>query len=194
MHIENAGQHKSARHFSFGAAVPRDRCVFGAHMLQSILKAATAYSMRRGEDDMYYSELVKKACVLMFEAHKNDFDKGGYPYVFHPFYLATQMEDEASTCVALLHDVIEDHGDEYTYTDLESAGFPKEVLDALHLLTHADGVAYMDYVKALAENPIARKVKLADLKHNLDSRRLSGQKPAKNDTYLQAIAYLARME
>lgn len=143
---------------------------------------------------MYYSELVKKACVLMFEAHKNDLDKGGYPYVFHPFYLATQMEDEASTCVALLHDVIEDHGDEYTYTDLESAGFPKEVLDALHLLTHADGVAYMDYVKALAENPIARKVKLADLKHNLDSRRLSGQKPAKNDTYLQAITYLARME
>lgn len=67
---------------------------------------------------MYYSELVKKACVLMFEAHKNDLDKGGYPYVFHPFYLATQMEDEASTCVALLHDVIEDHGDEYTYTDL----------------------------------------------------------------------------
>ena len=51
---------------------------------------------------MYYSELVKKACVLMFEAHKNDLDKGGYPYVFHPFYLATQMEDEASTCVALL--------------------------------------------------------------------------------------------
>ncbi len=100
---------------------------------------------------MYYSELVKKACVLMFEAHKNDLDKGGYPYVFHPFYLATQMEDEASTCVALLHDVIEDHGDEYTYTDLESAGFPKEVLDALQLLTHADGVAYMDYVKALAE-------------------------------------------
>lgn len=96
---------------------------------------------------MYYSELVKKACVLMLEAHKNDLDKGGYPYVFHPFYLATQMEDEASTCVALLHDVIEDHGDEYTYTDLESAGFPKEVLDALHLLTHADGVAYMDYVK-----------------------------------------------
>lgn len=143
---------------------------------------------------MYYSELVKKACVLMFEAHKNDLDKGGYPYVFHPFYLATQMEDEASTCVALLHDVIEDHGDEYTYTDLESAGFPKEVLDALQLLTHADGVAYMGYVKALAENPIARKVKLADLKHNLDSRRLSGQKPAKNDTYLQAIAYLARME
>lgn len=101
--------------------------------------------------------LLKKHVSSCLKHIKNDLDKGGYPYVFHPFYLATQMEDESSTCVALLHDVIEDHGDEYTYTDLESAGFPKEVLDALQLLTHADGVAYMDYVKALAENPIARK-------------------------------------
>lgn len=43
---------------------------------------------------MYYSELVKKACVIMYDAHKEDKDKGGYPYVFHPFYLATQMDDE----------------------------------------------------------------------------------------------------
>ena len=57
---------------------------------------------------MIYSELVNKACNIMFEAHKNDIDKGGYPYVFHPFYLATQMDDEYSTCVALLHDVIEE--------------------------------------------------------------------------------------
>ena len=46
---------------------------------------------------MYYSELVKKACVIMYDAHKEDKDKGGYPYVFHPFYLATQMDDEEST-------------------------------------------------------------------------------------------------
>ena len=57
---------------------------------------------------MYYSELVKKACVIMYDAHKEDKDKGGYPYVFHPFYLATQMDDEDSTCAALLHDVVED--------------------------------------------------------------------------------------
>lgn len=50
---------------------------------------------------MYYSELVKKACVIMYDAHKEDKDKGGYPYVFHPFYLATQMDDEESTCAAL---------------------------------------------------------------------------------------------
>ena len=41
----------------------------------------------------------------MFQAHKEDLDKGGYPYVFHPFYLASQMDDKDSTIVALLHDV-----------------------------------------------------------------------------------------
>ena len=60
---------------------------------------------------MYYSELVRKACGIMYDAHREDVDKGGYPYVFHPFYLAVQMDDEESVCAALLHDVIEDHGD-----------------------------------------------------------------------------------
>lgn len=62
---------------------------------------------------MVYSELVRRACSIMYDAHKDDVDKGGYPYVFHPFYLAAQMEDEESVCTALLHDVIEDHGDRY---------------------------------------------------------------------------------
>ena len=128
---------------------------------------------------MYYSQLVKTACTILFQAHKDDLDKGGYPYVFHPFYLATQMDDEASTCAALLHDVIEDHGDMYSFADLERAGFPAPVLDALRLLTHAEGVPYMDYVQALAKNPIARRVKCADLRHNLDTRRIDGAAPAK---------------
>lgn len=63
---------------------------------------------------MFYSDLVKKACRISFEAHKNDVDKGGYPYVYHPFFLASQFNDEACVCVALLHDVMEDHGDEFT--------------------------------------------------------------------------------
>lgn len=56
---------------------------------------------------MIYSPLIRKAVLIMFEAHKEDLDKGGYPYVFHPFYLASQMVDEDSTIVALLHDVVE---------------------------------------------------------------------------------------
>ena len=51
---------------------------------------------------MYYSELVRKACWIMYDAHREDVDKGGYPYAFHPFYLAVQMDDEESACAALL--------------------------------------------------------------------------------------------
>ena len=139
---------------------------------------------------MYYSELVKKACWILCDAHRDDVDKGGYPYVFHPFCLAVQMEDEESACTALLHDVIEDHGDRYTFDNLAQAGFPDTVLRALRLLTHADGVPYMDYVRALAEDPIARKVKLADLRHNTDTRRTGGRRAPKHDLYLEAIRYL----
>ena len=117
-------------------------------------------------------------------------DKGGYPYVFHPFYLATQMDDEESTCAALLHDVVEDHGARYSFAYLEQAGFPESVIHALRLLTHTACVPYMDYVKELAKDPISRKVKLADLKHNLDARRLNAERPRKYDLYLQAIRYL----
>ena len=140
---------------------------------------------------MVYSDMVNKACRIMFDAHKDDLDKGGYPYVFHPFYLATQMDDENSTVVALLHDVIEDHSDQYSLDYLESAGFPPEVTDALRLLTHDRSVPYMDYIKAVSGNPIAAKVKLADLKHNTDTRRVNGNKPKKYETYLEAIDYLS---
>jgi len=139
---------------------------------------------------MYYSELVKKAVNIMYEAHKDDKDKGGYPYVFHPFFLATQMDDENSACVALLHDLIEDHGDLYGFDDLLKLGFPRPVIDALQLLTHEKSVPYMEYVAAIAKNPIAKKVKIADLKHNLDSRRVNGEKTKKYDLYLQALNYL----
>ena len=142
---------------------------------------------------MYYSELVRQAYAILWDAHRDDVDKGGYPYVFHPFYLATQMEDENSTCTALLHDVIEDHGDRYSLESLAQAGFPEPVLQALRLLTHADGVPYRDYVRALADDPIARKVKLADLRHNTDTRRVGGRRTPKHDLYLEAIRYLEEL-
>lgn len=139
---------------------------------------------------MYYSDLVKKACAIMYDAHKEDVDRGGYPYVLHPFYLATQMNDEESICAALLHDVIEDHGDRYSFDDLVRAGFPDSVIHALRLLTHENGVPYMDYIRALANDPIARKVKMADLRHNMDPRRLNGVRAGKYELYQQAIRYL----
>ncbi len=119
---------------------------------------------------MLYTPLTKKAMQLCFEAHKDQTDKGGMPYVFHPFHVAEQMQTEETVIVALLHDVVEDT--DYTIDDLQAMGFPEPVTDALTLLTHAKDVPYMEYVAAIKSNPIATAVKLADLRHNSDLSRL----------------------
>ena len=119
---------------------------------------------------MIYTTATKKALRMCFEAHKEQEDKSGLPYVFHPFHLAEQMQDETTTIVALLHDVVEDT--DYTLEDLKKEGFGDVVIDALALLTHDDAVPYMEYVAAIRNNPIATAVKLADLRHNSDLTRL----------------------
>ena len=120
---------------------------------------------------MIYSDKTKRALKLCFEAHKNQLDKSGIPYVFHPFHLAEQMQDENTTIVALLHDVVEDT--DYSLDDLRAMDFGDEVIDALSLMTHDKSVPYMDYVARMKSNPIARQVKLADLRHNSDTTRLN---------------------
>ena len=119
---------------------------------------------------MLYTPLTKKALLISFNAHKEQIDKSGMPYVYHPYELATQMDDEYSTCVALLHDVVEDT--EITLEDLENIGFPREVIEAIAMMTHDDKVNYMDYIEEIKSNSIARKVKIADLHHNSNIGRL----------------------
>lgn len=140
---------------------------------------------------MIYTPMTKKALKLCFEAHKDQLDKSGMPYVFHPFHLAEQMTDEKTTIVALLHDVVEDT--DYTQDDLRGMGFPEDVLEAIALMTHADGVPYMEYVAAIKTNPIAKAVKLADLKHNSDMTRLeqiTSWDEARAEKYRNAMALL----
>ena len=140
---------------------------------------------------MIYTELTKKAMKLAFAAHKDQVDKSGIPYVFHPVHLAEQMESEETAIVALLHDVVEDT--EYTLQDIAAMGFPQEVLEALALMTHDAAVPYMDYVVQLKGNPIARTVKLADLRHNSDLTRLDTvdeKALARIEKYKKAIAEL----
>lgn len=140
---------------------------------------------------MIYTPMTKKALKLCFEAHKDQVDKSGMPYVFHPFHLAEQMNTEQTTIVALLHDLVEDTP--YTVEDLAGMGFDKAVTDAITLMTHDPGVDYMDYVRRIKDNPITRAVKLADLKHNSDLTRLDtvDEKALKRrEKYLNAIALL----
>ena len=119
---------------------------------------------------MIYTKLTKQAIRLCFDAHKDQVDKSGMPYVLHPFHLAEQMVDEITTVVALLHDVVEDT--DYTLEDIRALGFPEEVVAALTLLTHDPAVPYMEYVARIGRDPVARAVKLADLGHNSDITRL----------------------
>ena len=140
---------------------------------------------------MLYTENTKKALKLCFEAHREQVDKSGLPYVFHPLHLAEHMADETTTVAALLHDVVEDT--DYTLEDLREMGFPQETIDALALLTHDPEVPYMEYVSQIAKNPVAKAVKIADLKHNSDLSRLDSvdEKILKRrEKYLQALALL----
>lgn len=143
---------------------------------------------------MIYTSMTKKALRLCFDAHKEQVDKTGLPYVFHPFHLAEQMTDEISTVCALLHDVVEDT--DLTLEALSEMGFPKEVTEVLQLLTHDPAVPYFEYVRALSTNPIARQVKLADLAHNSDLSRMDVSEIdewalKRTEKYKKAIAMLS---
>ena len=120
---------------------------------------------------MIYTPLTKQAMRIAYEAHKEQVDITGMPYIFHPFHLAEQMTDEVSVCAALLHDVVEDT--ETTFEDMEAQGIPEIVIEALKLLTHDEDDPYMDYVQMIKDsgNRTAKAVKLADLRHNSDSTR-----------------------
>lgn len=144
---------------------------------------------------MIYTELTKKALKLCFEAHKDQVDKSGMPYVFHPFHLAEQMTTEETVITALLHDVVEDT--DYTLEDLAGMGFPETVIEALRLMTHERSVPYLDYVCKIKTNEIARTVKLADLRHNSDVTRLDSvdEKTEKRlEKYTKAMEILLQQE
>lgn len=142
---------------------------------------------------MIYTPMTNKAIKVMYEAHKNQVDKSGLPYVFHPWHVAESMPDEKRCTVALLHDVVEDT--DITLKDLKDMGFPEVVIEAVDLLTHKDGIDYLEYVKGISENEMATDVKLADLMHNMDKSRVTEGKISKikYDLYRSSYEYLMRV-
>ena len=120
---------------------------------------------------MIYTPLTMRAMEIAYHAHHGQLDTSGVPYIFHPIHLAEQMEDEITCCVALLHDTVED-----TDVTLEALAreFPAAVVEAVALMTHGPDTDYFDYVRRIKTNPVALKVKLADLAHNSDESRLAG--------------------
>ena len=125
---------------------------------------------------MIYTEQTKKAMIIAYNAHHGQVDKSGVPYIFHPIHVAEQMETEEECIVALLHDTVEDTN--ITFEVLEKE-FSATVIEALKLLTHDESIDYFDYVRKFKNNPIAKKVKLADLYHNSDITRM--ENPTEKD-------------
>ena len=141
---------------------------------------------------MIYTKQTKTAMQICLAAHYGQEDKAGYPYVFHPFHVAEQMDDETTTAAALLHDVLED-SKAWTAEALRNAGISEKVVKIVETLTHKPGVSYGDYIAAIKTNPDAVKVKLADLEHNSDFSRISNitsKDIERVKKYEQAIKFL----
>lgn len=120
---------------------------------------------------MLYSKMVQIAMLIACESHKHQKDYGGFPYVFHSIHIAEQMETEDEIIVALLHDVLEDDK-EINQKTLVDKGISEDLVKSLILLKHKRGIPYIEYIEKIKADPIARKVKIADLQHNSDLSRL----------------------
>jgi hypothetical protein len=107
---------------------------------------------------------LQKAIEIAVAAHAHQRNKSGGPYVLHPLRVMLSLRTEEERIVGVLHDVIEDTA--VTLPDIRKAGFSDRVLEALQLVTHAKGQPYADYVVRCSRDPIAREVKLADLRDN----------------------------
>lgn len=113
---------------------------------------------------------LERALVIAAQAHQGTTDKGGAPYILHPLRLMHQMTTADEQIVALLHDVVEDSP--WTFDALRAEGFSEEVVSAVDGLTRREGETYEDFNARGVTNPLARRVKLADIEDNMDLRRL----------------------
>jgi (p)ppGpp synthase/HD superfamily hydrolase len=138
---------------------------------------------------------LERAIAIAALAHKGQVDKAGAPYVLHPLRMMLAVKTPEARIAAVLHDVVEDTA--VTLEELKGEGFPASVLEAVDALTKREGEDYEAFIRRVAPNPIAREVKLADLRDNSDLSRIA--EPTERDRerirkYQRAIAYLERWE
>lgn len=117
---------------------------------------------------MINTPFVNKALEICFDAHKDQVDAAGMPYVFHPVHIAEQFEDETKSIASLLHDVVEDGN--YTFEQLAKVFSPR-VIEILSLLTRKKRQTYREYIVALSKDVDAKEIKIKDLEHNTDLMR-----------------------
>ena len=118
--------------------------------------------------------MLSTAIKIATTAHDGQYDRGGNPYILHALKVMhyTKSSDEEIQCIAVLHDVVEDT--DVTWWDLREACISERVITALRALTKIPGQSYDEYREGIFSNRDAMIVKLADLRHNTDIRRLKG--------------------
>ena len=121
---------------------------------------------------------IEKCQLLAIMAHKGQKDKGGSPYIYHPAYVAQQVWNEDEQCVAWLHDVVEDS--DFTIAEIKCFGLPDNIVEAVEAITKREDEDYKTYIQRVKANTLAKKVKLEDLKHNMDTLRFTS-KPTEKD-------------
>ena len=137
---------------------------------------------------------LEKAISIAAQAHEGQIDKAGAPYILHPLRVMMKMTTEAERITAVLHDIIEDT--DWTMERLRREGFHAEILDALDCLTKQDGEEYGKFIERVKLNPLAVKVKMADLEDNLDVARLKNVTEADTkrlEKYKQALLMLVNL-
>ena len=116
--------------------------------------------------------MLERAIEIAVEAHKGQIDKGGSPYILHPLRVMMSVDGESERIVGVLHDVVEDS--DWTFEDLLADGFSAEVIEALKSVTKiSDNEDYDSFIQRAIRNPIGHKVKIADLRDNLDVNRIA---------------------
>ena len=137
------------------------------------------------------NRLLNLAIEIANNAHKDQLDKGGNPYILHPTAVAASVNGTEEKIVAYLHDVIEDT--DITLEDLKNMGFTHSILVSLDKITKRKGVSYDDYLAGIRDDKKALDVKIADIKHNMDLSRIKN--PTEKDfkrieKYKKALAFL----
>lgn len=138
---------------------------------------------------------LERAIAIAAEAHAGQFDKAGAAYILHPLKVMLSLNSEEERIAGVLHDVIEDSA--WTVDDLRREGFSREILEALESVTRRKDETYAEFVQRAAENPVGRRVKLADLRDNCDLSRIAS--PTEKDfarigkykRAIESISYLS---
>lgn len=165
---------KALREAAIASAPALCKSLAGVAAFHAANRIGTAYARRKEGDGMDNGQMLCKMISLATERHAGQFDKGGRPYILHPLTVMHRLrtDDEELQCIAVGHDLLEDT--DVTMADLYQLGFSDRVVAGIQAMTKKAGLSAEDYLDQVKSNPDARRVKIEDLRHNSDIRRLKG--------------------